>query len=392
MLNYNTCLLGRWRYRLGWQTSLALIAVFALFAENKDSTMQEIVKYHNDLNKIKLPAFTELEQNLLFGIISRIKDKPTGKEIEISAQELNEFVKERNYTNKELYEVMTSLTKNFFKADFKIIEKKELDNNEILVKEGIINLFKEFWNHTFRDDKNNLIRYEKIVLVVNPKFEYLVNQITANFTRFELAEFIALSGKYTKTLYRLLKQYRQTGTRLFKWDEFLEIMDIPEKLKMCDIDKDILKPALRELTAERNLFDTKRIPFKDLKYTKLDKNQQPNPRGRNKVCFIKFEWKRQKAQEELEAQAEARIAENIKNHIPTSADYEAKQEFENYKGVEVSFYDSKQKLIIAIIKDFDNETNQLLCYDKKVNQNFYIPFKNLQKANEWIAQKIKCIY
>ena len=81
----------------------------------------------------------------------------------------------------------------------------------------------------------------------------------------------------------------------------------------------------------------------------------------------------------------------MKNHIPTSADYNAKQEFENYKGVEVSFYDSNNRLRIAEIKDFDNETNQLLCYDKKVNQNFYIPFENLQKANTWIAEKLKGI-
>lgn len=351
--------------------------------------MQEIVKYHNNFNKVKLPNFTELEQNLLFGIISKIKDKPAGKEIEISAQELNEFVKERNYTNKELYEVMTSLTKNFFKADFKIIEKEELENNEILVKEGVINLFKEFWNHTFRDYKNNLIRYEKIVLVLNPKFEYLVNQITANFTRFELAEFIALSGKYTKTLYRLLKQYRQTGYMHMEWDEFKRILDIPECYRQIDIDQQILKPAIKELTAERNLFDTKRIPFKDLSYTKI--KGKGRGRGGN-VIAIRFDFKPEQVQEELEAESRERIAENLKNHIPTSDDYNAKQEFENYKGVEVSFYDSKQKLIIATIKDFDNETNQLLCYDKKVNQNFYIPFENLQKANTWIAEKLKGIY
>ncbi|MBX7491553.1 hypothetical protein [Helicobacter turcicus] len=70
----------------------------------------------------------------------------------------------------------------------------------------------------------------------------------------------------------------------------------------------------------------------------------------------------------------------------------AKQEFKNYKGVEISFYDSKQKLIIAIIKDFDNETNKLICYDEKIKKDFKLSFKNLQKANEWIAQKIQGIY
>ncbi|MGQ2889229.1 RepB family plasmid replication initiator protein (plasmid) [Campylobacter coli] len=37
--------------------------------------MSEIVKYHNDFNKIQLPSFTEQEQNLLFLIFARIKEK-----------------------------------------------------------------------------------------------------------------------------------------------------------------------------------------------------------------------------------------------------------------------------------------------------------------------------
>ena len=313
--------------------------------------MQDIVKYHNDFNKIKLPSFSELEQNLLFGIIARIRDKPAGEVIEISAQELNEFVKERNYTNKELFEVMTSLRKNFFKADFTIIEKEPLGDGKILVKEGVINLFKEFWNHTFIDEFDNFIEYKKAIIVLNPRFEYLVNQITANFTRFELAEFIALSGKYTKTLYRQLKQFRQTGNRLFKWDDFIKIMDIPEDYEMCDIDKRILKPAIKELTAERNLFDTKRIPFKDLKYTKLDKNQQPNPRGRNKVCFIKFEWKRQEPVE-----LEAEITKSM--YIQFAEKYKGRtfyfQNFGNFEFLGLGKNEAGEKIFI-----FQNENGRI---------------------------------
>ena len=41
--------------------------------------MQDIVKFHNDLNKVKLPSLTEQEQNIFFGIISKIKTKGEGK-------------------------------------------------------------------------------------------------------------------------------------------------------------------------------------------------------------------------------------------------------------------------------------------------------------------------
>ena len=364
--------------------------------------MQEIVKYHNDLNKVRIPNFNELQQNIFFGLIARLKGN--SDEVLFTAQELNEFVKDKKYTNKELFLEVNKLKDNLLKADFTSILK-----NKNSLDIGYHNIFKSFYMRVNTIDTSE-IPYDKIDkvyelpngaifhsfehlrVVVNPEFAEIVNALS-NFTRFELAEFIALSGKYTKTLYRQLKQFRQTGNRLFAWDEFLEIMDIPNDYRQIDIDARILKPAIKELTAEQNLFDfRKRIPFENLKYTKLDKNKQPNPRGRNKVCFIKFEWKKEKVQEELEAEAMERIAENMKNHIPTSADYNAKQEFENYKGVEVSFYDSNNRLRIAEIKDFDNETNQLLCYDKKVNQNFYIPFENLQKANTWIAEKLQGIY
>ena len=360
--------------------------------------MQDIVKFHNDLNKVKLPSLTEQEQNIFFGIISKIKTKGEGKigratiistpnqisyskeTIKFTPQELFEFSTE-NLTNKALGDLLTTLREKIFKADFTMLIEKD---DEDLIGKVIINLFETFALLYPKNDTeyNNLLRVE---MTIHPYFAYLVNELRADFTRFELAEFIALSGKYTKTLYRLLKQFRQTGWAEWDFKEFKDLLDIPEDYEMCNIDQRILKPAIKELTQERNLFDFgKRIPFKDLKYIKIKK-------GGNRVTAIRFEWKKEKVQEGLEAEAMERIAENMKNHIPTSADYNAKQEFENYKGVEVSFYDSNNRLRIAEIKDFDNETNQLLCYDKKVNQNFYIPFENLQKANTWIAEKLKGI-
>ena len=69
----------------------------------------------------------------------------------------------------------------------------------------------------------------------------------------------------------------------FEFNEFKRILDIPECYRQTDIDQQILKPAIRELTTERNLFDKKRIIFKDLKYTKIKK-------GGNKVTAIRFNW------------------------------------------------------------------------------------------------------
>ncbi|WP_283795097.1 replication initiation protein [Campylobacter coli] len=246
--------------------------------------MSEIVKYHNDFNKIQLPSFTEQEQNLLCGIISKIRENPINQSIKLTPQELIKFSTE-NLTNKALGDMLFILRNKFFKADFMIlIEDKERD----FIGKEIINLFESFklWYDKKDTEFKHLLEIE---LKVNPRFEYIVNEITRNFTGFKLEEFITLSGKYTKTLYRLLKQYRTTGKAYFEWEEFCRIMDIPENKKICEIDRDILKPALKELTKERNLFDQIRVPFKNLAY---EKEKQKGTRGRGgKVIGITFNFK-----------------------------------------------------------------------------------------------------
>lgn len=250
--------------------------------------MKEIVKYHNDFNKIKLPSFTAQEQNMLFGILMKLKNKGTNKEISFTPQELLSFSTD-NLSNKALGDMLFILRDKFFKANFTIlIEDKERD----LVGKEIINLFQSFklWYPKGDTNYNHLQRVE---LQVNPRFEYLINEITSNFTRFELAEFMELSGKYTKTLYRLLKQYRNTGIAKFEWSEFLRIMDIPENYRQIDIDARILKPALKELTKERNLFDQQRIPFQNLTYEKI--KGKGRGRGGN-VIGIVFKFKPQESE------------------------------------------------------------------------------------------------
>ncbi|EDO8527830.1 RepB family plasmid replication initiator protein [Campylobacter jejuni] len=246
--------------------------------------MSDIVKYHNDFNKIQLPSFTEQEQNLLCGIISKIRENPINQSIKLTPQELIKF-STQNFTNKALGDMLFILRNKFFKADFMIlIEDKERD----FIGKEIINLFESFklWYDKKDTEFKHLLEIE---LKVNPRFEYIVNEVTKNFTGFKLEEFISLNGKYTKTLYRLLKQYRTTGKVYFEWEEFKRIMDIPEDYEIHNIDKWILKPALKELTKERNLFDQIRVPFKNLAY---EKEKQKGTRGRGgKVIGITFTFK-----------------------------------------------------------------------------------------------------
>lgn len=252
--------------------------------------MSDIVKYHNDFNKIQLPSFTEIEQDLLCGLMVKLKEEK-GK-VTFYPSDLRNILKS-SYDNESLLEFSSSLKEKFFKADFTIIEKITSGEKEVTAHRTI-NLFTEFVVYIFANKDTGKNELDKIEIQVNPRFEYILNQLTANFTAFELAEFVGLSGKYTKTLYRLLKQYRTTGKVYFEWEEFKRIMDIPPNLPMCDIDKRILHPAMKELTKERNLFDQIRVPFKNLAY---EKEKQKGTRGRGgKVIGITFTFKSENIQ------------------------------------------------------------------------------------------------
>lgn len=256
--------------------------------------MSNLVTYHNDFNKIKLPSLGELEQNLLMGILFKLKNKGNQKVI-FTAQELKEF-SDKNLTNTELKNIVLSLKDNFFKANFSVILKE----NEAIIQ-GYVNLFNEFWIRSTDETLQDIL---EIHFMVNPRFAYLINELTKDFTEFELLEFIGISGKYAKTLYRLLKQFRNTGeVKIYRnnWQGFCEFMQIPASYKMADIDKRILKPAIKELTAEPNLFTSeKQTIFKNLTYKKI---KDKNGRGRGgKVIGIEFYFTAEKDRNELAEQ------------------------------------------------------------------------------------------
>ena len=104
--------------------------------------------------------------------------------------------------------------------------------------------------------------------------ERYINSPLKGWTRYELAEFVNLSGTYTKTIYRYLKQYRQTGRWCIRYDDFKELLGIPESYKAGNIDQRILKPIIKELSAERNLFDMRRTPFQKLSVRKFKKGRE----------------------------------------------------------------------------------------------------------------------
>lgn len=234
-----------------------------------------------------LPNFTGRQQDLFFSVISQIQDKykktPMLKKFfDIDKRELvisySDFVYlcginqwNKNYTvvNREIKKFLNIL------LDYKI---------EYSTRNGFYTFVCfERAEHNYSD--------QHIKITFQKDFYNMVVNYSLGFTSFELVEFIALSSKYTKTLYRLLKQYKSTGEFYIQWQEFVKIMDIPKSYAQIDIDRQILQPAIKELTKEFELCkDTKnkRIPFGNLTYQKIKAGVG------NKVVAIKFNFDKSK--------------------------------------------------------------------------------------------------
>jgi len=120
------------------------------------------------------------------------------------------------------------------------------------------------------DSKNKVL---KIKVSEDFKDRY-INSPLKGWTRYELAEFVNLSGTYTKTIYRYLKQFRSSGRWRIRYDDFKELLGIPESYRATNIDQQILKPTIKELSAERNLFDMRRTPFQKLSVRKFKKGRE----------------------------------------------------------------------------------------------------------------------
>ncbi|CBZ49483.1 Putative replication protein rep [Streptococcus gallolyticus] len=225
--------------------------------------MNEIVRYNNDLNGLKMRKWTAEEMNFFFSVIAKVRDKGTRLVI-FNSDELKELSGFANRHKQRWEDVIDSVATKV--ADLKYYERTE---QRIL----IMNLFAYFE----ADIINKTIEVE-----VSSKFEYVVNKLLTNFTQYELEEFTNIRSTYAKTLYRLLKQWRTVGKKEFEINEFKEILDTPSSYRPSEIKRLILNPTLKQLSPY----------FKDLKIKTIKSNKRGNP-----VLGYEFTWKPEKTGE-----------------------------------------------------------------------------------------------
>ena len=225
--------------------------------------MNEVIKYHNDLNTVIMRKWTAEEMNFFFAIIAKARNQGV-KELHFNTDEIKKLVNFTQKDEKRWKEAMKSPARKvtpltYFEDDGK--------------KFKVMPLFSLF----------EVDYEEKTVKVeVSKHFEYILNRLEVQFTQYELEEFTNIRSTYAKTMYRLLKQWRTVGKKEYGVNELRVFLDVPESYSNGEVTRRVLEPIQKELSNY----------FLNFKYKVIKSNKRGNP-----VLGYEFTWKAEKTGE-----------------------------------------------------------------------------------------------
>ena len=214
---------------------------------------KEVTKYKNEVNTIPMREWTVEEMNFFFAILTQLRDEGTRK-LTLDKHELAQLA---NYSieHNQRYE---ATMKNLGEKISKLTYWEKTDNSYTIMP--LFTFFRATWN----DDLTELM----VKVSVNEEFEYILNQWElGQWTTFELKEFTEINSTYSKTLFRLLKQWRKKGKREFSVDEFRNLLSVPDSYKNSHINERIIKNAKIDLSPY----------FDNLKIKIVKSNARGNP-------------------------------------------------------------------------------------------------------------------
>ena len=222
--------------------------------------MYEIVKYNNYLNSLNLKNFTAVDLNFFTTICAKIKEKKFD-EVTITFDEIKKMSKYKSLNKERFSEEIIRMNNKLMSS---IIMNVQLPSGAI----ATFSLFSYFVTDTEK---------ENVRVKVNKDWYFIFNELTSNFTQFELNEFVSLNNKYAKILFKLLKQYKSTGIFICDIENFRKYLDIPKTYSNKYIMDKIIKPALEKLKPY----------FKRLKVTPIYQKKPGQPLQGYKFTFTK---------------------------------------------------------------------------------------------------------
>lgn len=198
--------------------------------------MGELIIYENDMNKLKFGNFTKVSMNFFMALCYFMKNKGN-THFMISFEELRQ---KANYTQTERKDFMRDLdymTDQMLEVNSTIIEKKPSGKKRIYK----FDLFP-----TFVIDEET----ETLEVAVNERFTWLLNEFD-HYTSIDLEEIVGFKSKYTKNLFRLIRQWKSKGElRISGTDsiqEFREKIGVKDTYSNAEMNRRCLAPSVQEI-------------------------------------------------------------------------------------------------------------------------------------------------
>lgn len=191
----------------------------------------DVVRYNNGFNTVPLRNFTPVEMDIFWAICSKMKRRGVDT-VEFEFETFKELANYERTSMNSFYFALKNVGDKLGTLTYKFEDES---------------YYEQLWLfQRFAIDKEN----GKVIIQANERFEFILNSIGTNFTRFELENMTKLSSSYTKEIYRQLMAHRDRKTRKGAWyikiDDFREVLAIPKSYRMSDIDKRILNVAEKE--------------------------------------------------------------------------------------------------------------------------------------------------
>ena len=232
---------------------------------------KEVVRYNNDLNnKTYLKNFNALELNFFMAICSKLKKQGTDEVIFT----FNELKKKIQYDRET-----TRNTDNFI-SKLRSTNRKILNSICEIETKDYIDQFVLF--PTFRISKKT----GTLTVRINQDYAYLLNDFS-NFTEFGLANFIKLSSKYVKLLYKELMQFKSTGKLYLTIEDFRKKLDIPDSYSFSKIKDRILVPSIQDFSFIFKKFKIV-VVYNNEDEIEINENTEEKRGDKRKVTNINF--------------------------------------------------------------------------------------------------------
>lgn len=333
---------------------------------------KDMVKYHNDLNRLNMATLKEKELELFYAICLKLKEKG----IEEITIDISDFKKEFNISNKidkaRFREYIKSVHKKFSELKYTIETEKEIET---------IIFFKKF--------KTDL-EANKMIITVNKEYSYILNNIVSYYTQFNFREYQSLKSKYSKILMPRLAQWNSVKKIEFLKEDLFEILGVPKSCreKTSNFNNKVLTPIKAELPKV----------FYNLKVNPIKKST-----AKNEIKSYLFSWTDRPKKEIKEVEAEEvktiEISKKLKVLLDEAIKNPKLELLEKPSIIEYLLKNYTENIIILGIKNLLNSnlttkirTRKYLItlLDKiKNKENIKIKVKEETKTNNVIVEEFK---